>query len=512
MEENQRSPNHSNILDRAISWFSPKWGYARMAWRDAVRGAYTAGDINRSSEGWVPVNAKAEQINQAQRDFVRARTRHAERNSDIIGSVLGNKERNIVGIGFRVQPLTDDEALNVQLLEIFNDWQLPENCDVTGTQAFYEICKMIIRRHEVDGGILFIKCWGGNKRFPFQLQAREVDDLDSNGVMKYGDNAIVNGVEVDRKQKPVAYHLKVFSVDGWFTGKTERIIAKNVYALWTKILPSQIREFSPLAPAVSRVNDTEEYLDTISIKEKILASLAAFIKRALPTGNIGRNGKQTVESKDYDPQTGYKRKRITPGMLMEIQPGDDVTSVIPSGQAANTKELTSLFQRLIGAGRGLSYEATSRDMSEVNYSSARQGLLEDQKTYADDQEWLSIHFLRLVYEEVITSAVLAGTVNIPDFWQNKAKYLKHRWIEPGWNWIDPLKEASANKIAINTGQDNLGNICARAGYDWREIMEQRAKELAYKKELEEKYGIIMDSEGGKTIAVNQSGPEMGKKS
>ncbi|MGL5514818.1 MAG: phage portal protein, partial [Sporomusa sp.] len=160
MEENQRSPNNMNILDRAISWISPKLGYARMAWRNAVRGAYNAGEISRSSEGWVPVNAKAEQVNQAQRDFVRARTRHSERNSDIIGGILGIQERNVVGTGFRVQPLTGNEELDIKLADIFNDWQLPENCDVTETQSFFEICKMAIRRREVDGGILFVKCWG----------------------------------------------------------------------------------------------------------------------------------------------------------------------------------------------------------------------------------------------------------------------------------------------------------------------------------------------------------------
>lgn len=514
MEEKQRSPSESmNILDRALGFLSPKLGYARMAWRNAMRGAYNAGDVGRNSESWVPVNAKAEQINQTQRDFIRARTRHSERNSDIIAGLIGILERNIVGTGFRVQPLTDNEDLNTILAETFNEWQYPENCDVTGTQAFYEICKMNVRRTEVDGGILLVKTWGGNKRFPFQLQAREVDDLDSNGITKFGNNAVVNGIEVDSKQKPVAYHFKVFSADGWFTGKTERILAKNVFPLWRKNLPSQIREMSPLTPAIARINDTEEYLDTISVKEKILASLAAFIKRALPSGSTGRGMSAVKQSSDYDPQTGYKKKRISPGMIMDLQPGDDVTSVVPSGQAANTKELTTLFQRLVGAGQGLSYESTSRDMSEVNYSSARQGLLEDQRTYADWQEWLVIHFLRKVYEEVITSAVLAGTVVIPDFWQNKAKYLKHRWIEPGWSWIDPLKEANANKTAINTGQDNLANICARVGYDWREIMEQRAKELSFQKELEEKYGISMDLEGGKKGASikPEPSPKVGKK-
>ena len=500
IEEKQRSPD-SNFLDRAVSWFSPRLGYMRIAWRNAIRG-YNAGEVSRHSAGWTPVNAKAEQLNQPHRDFIRAKARDLERNSDIVGGPVGMMERNVVATGFRVQPNTGDDALNAQIVEAFDEWQKKQNCDVTGAQAFWEQCKMTIRRTEVDGGILFIKTYSGDSRFPLQLQAREVDDLDSSGQFRNGANAIVNGIEVDQKQKPVAYHLKCFTADGWFTGKTERILAERVIFPWRKTMPSQIREMSPLAPAINRANDAEEYLDAIGVKEKILASLSVFIKKLIPgSGTPGRGNGLTGANDEYDPKTGYKRKRVAPGMIMELQPGDSVDAVIPSGQATNAKELVSTFQRFIGAGQGLSYEATSRDMSQVNYSSARQGMLEDQRTYGDWQQWLIDHFLSEVYIEFLTSAVLAGTIKIRGFWENKSKYLRHTWIEPGWSWVDPVKETKANDMAIESGQDNLANVCARVGYNWREVLEQRAKELAYIKELEEQYGVSM-SEGGGTIVKN----------
>lgn len=488
-EENQRSPDPRNWLDRGISWLSPSWGYRRQAWRGAIRSGYNAGNISRGSEGWVPVNAKAEQVNQSSRDFMRARARDLERNSDLIGGPVGMLERNVVGTGFRLQAQTGSDDTNTKLEKVFADWQKPRNCDVTEQQAFWEMCKMAVRRTEVDGGILFRKTYGGNPRFPFQLQAREVDDLDSNGMLRFGQNVIVNGVEVDAKQKPVAYHLKVYSADGWYTGKTERVEAKHVIALWRKKLPSEVREITPLAPAISRSNDTEEYLDAVGIKEKILASLSVFIKKMIPGGTPGRG--TTASSADYDAATGYKRKKISPGMIMEMQPGDEVQSVIPTGQAANAKDLVALHQRLIGAGQGLSYESVSRDMSQVNYSSARQGLLEDQKTYEDWQQWLIDHFLSEVYTEVIISAVLAGELSLPGFWSKKGTYLNHTWVAPGWSWIDPLKEIKANELSISSGQDNLANVCARTGYDWKEVMEQRARELAFQKQLEDKYKVSL---------------------
>jgi capsid protein len=49
------------------------------------------------------VNGTAEQVDQPQRDIIRARARDLERNSDIAEAIIGPMERNIVGTGIRVQ-------------------------------------------------------------------------------------------------------------------------------------------------------------------------------------------------------------------------------------------------------------------------------------------------------------------------------------------------------------------------------------------------------------------------
>lgn len=118
-------------------------------------------------------------------------------------------------------------------------------------------------------------------------------------------------------------------------------------------------------------------------------------------------------------------------------------------------------------------------MSQVNYSSARQGLLEDQKTYFMYQKFLIDHFLTPIYESFIEAAVLAGKLDIKDFYKDKEKYLYHEWIAPGMKWIDPLKEANANRIALETNQTTLAEIAGSRGSDWKELIDQRAKEIEY---------------------------------
>lgn len=494
-----------NWLDKAIGFISPAWAYKREAWRQALRGFYDAGNVDRLNSGWVPVNATAEQADRPQRDIIRARARDLERNSDIAEAIIGPLERNVVGTGIRAQAKvlksdgTEDDELNQQIEDLWNEWCRPRNCDVTGQQSFQEMQAMAIRRMLVDGGIIFIKTYTSDGLVPFCLQAREVDDLDTslNVTPGLGRNRVVGGIEMDQYNRPVAYYLKEYTPDGFWTGKSQRIEAQRIIFLWRKTRPSQIREMSPLAKTLPRVRDVNEFVEAVSVKERILACLSVFITKQVPTGTLGRG----IVGGKTDNQSGYQQRTIAPGMIHELQPGEGIQAVQPSGQATSAKDFISTQQRLAGAGQGLSYEAVSRDMSQVNYSSARQGLLEDQRTYMMWQQFLIEHFCREVYTEFLISAVLSGQIDIPDFWQNRKRYLRHVWIAPGWSWIDPVKEVSANAKAIETGQDTLSRICAERGEDWRDVLKQRAAEIKLAQEL----GISL-SGGRKANGGNKETP------
>ena len=145
-----------------------------------------------------------------------------------------------------------------------------------------------------------------------------------------------------------------------------------------------------------------------------------------------------------------------------------------------TQSLNQML-RMIGAGQGLSYEATSRDMSQCTYSSARQGLIEDGMTYAEEDELLA-EILDEIYETFIISAVLAGAVSIPDFWNRKDEYFRHSFEKPPKDWIDPSKEATATKIALMTGQKTFKQIAAENGADWRKQIDDICEVLDYARE------------------------------
>ena len=473
-------------LDDIISFISPEWGAKREAWRQSLyeMRSYDAGDYSRGNANWRVVNQSAEYTDKYSRDNVRARARDLERNSDMMNSVIGAYKRNVIGGGYILQAKTGSDELNDSIETAWKKWCKKQNCDVTGTQSFTQMMRMCMKRKKIDGGILIVKRYTSDGFLPFKLQTFEVDELDSSQMTPQNiGNKVVGGIELNEFNRPAGYWIRQYPVDNLALTTPVYIEAKDVIFLYTKHRPSQIREMSDMSPTITRIRDANEFMVAVSVKERIAACLSVFIKKTIPTTGIGR-GIGVGQGSLHD----YQGKSITPGMIKELNAGDEIQVVNPAGQATDAASYIKLQQRLVGAGQGISYEATSRDMSESNYSSTRQGIIEDEMTYAEEKEMLT-EVMDEIFETFVISLWLSGNIQIKDFWKNKDKYLDHTWIIAPKKWIDPQKEANANRIALNTGQKTFKQIAAEQGKDWKEQIEEIADVLDYARE----FGIDMGS-------------------
>lgn len=477
-------------LDNIISFISPEWGAKREAWRQSLyeMRSYDAGDYSRGNSNWRVTNQSAEYTDKYSRDNVRARARDLERNSDMMNSVIGAYKRNVIGGGYILQSKTGSDELNDVIESAWRKWCKKQNCDVTGTQSFTQMMRMCMKRKKIDGGILIVKRYTSDGFLPFKLQTFEVDELDSSQMTPQNiGNKVVGGIELNEFNRPVGYWIRQYPVDNLALTTPVYIEAKDVIFLYTKHRPSQIREMSDMSPTITRIRDANEFMVAVSVKERIAACLSVFIKKTIPTTGIGR-GIGVGQGSLHD----YQGKSITPGMIKELNAGDEIQVVNPAGQATDAASYIKLQQRLVGAGQGISYEATSRDMSESNYSSTRQGIIEDEMTYAEEKEMLT-EVMDEIFETFVISLWLSGNIQIKDFWKNKDKYLDHTWIIAPKKWIDPQKEANANRIALNTGQKTFKQIAAEQGKDWKEQIEEIADVLAYAREFGiDMGGVIFD--------------------
>ena len=82
-----------------------------------------------------------------------------------------------------------------------------------------------------------------------------------------------------------------------------------------------------------------------------------------------------------------------------------------------------------------------------------------------------------LYYRFDVAAVLAGVIDLPNFFDLREFYTAVRWVPQGWDWIDPENEVKAAKDSIDAGLTTHAQVIESSGQgDWRNVFIQREKE------------------------------------
>ena len=180
---------------------------------------------------------------------------------------------------------------------------------------------------------------------------------------------------------------------------------------------------------------------------------------------------------------GQLIESLEPGMIKHLMPGESITSFNPQRPGSSFEPFVERILKAISAALGLPYELVAKDFSKTNYSSARAALLEARRYFKMRQEWLSRKLCQPVWEMLLEEAYLRGEVRAETFYENQRYWTSASWIAPGWEWVDPLKEAQAAEVGLRNGIVTYSDLYAQSGKDWEESFDQRKREQAKLKEL-----------------------------
>jgi capsid protein len=167
-------------------------------------------------------------------------------------------------------------------------------------------------------------------------------------------------------------------------------------------------------------------------------------------------------------------------MIEYLKPGEDIKFNAPAAAGGYREYLTTELQG-IGAGVDVPYELLSGDLSLVNYSSYRAGML-GFRNAIEAFRWLTLipMYCRPTWRRFIDTLVLIG--KLPE-----ANY-SVQWTAPKFESVDPLKDAMAELKKIRTGTLTLPEAIAQNGYD----PEKQLLEIKRVNELLDEYQIILD--------------------
>jgi lambda family phage portal protein len=255
---------------------------------------------------------------------------------------------------------------------------------------------------------------------------------------------------------------------------SQPVPADQVMHTYNILRPGQVRGVPWLAPVMLALRDLDDYRDAERMRKKTEACLAGIVTRPEGSGGLPLGAKST------DPKTGNTLERMYPGMIEYLKPGEDIKFNAPTVAGGYREYLMTELQG-VGAGVDVPYELLSGDLSNVNYSSYRAGML-GFRNAIDAFRWLTLipMYCRPTWRRFIDTLVLIG--KLPE-----ANY-SVQWTAPKFESVDPLKDAMAELKRIRTGTLTLSEAIAQNGYD----PEKQLLEIRRINDLLDEYAIILD--------------------
>jgi lambda family phage portal protein len=231
-----------------------------------------------------------------------------------------------------------------------------------------------------------------------------------------------------------------------------------------------------------RMRDLDGYDDAELLRKKIEACFAAFVVQ-----NNGADGPilGNVVSNSESGGKNSQPKRIEqfrPGMIEYLHPGEDVRFGNPSSDG-NYESYERVQLHAIAAGLGITYEQLTGDLSQVNYSSLRAGLLEF-RSLIEMLRW-QVFIPKVcapVWRRFIERAFIAGAISKVDYAVG--------WTPPKFEMIDPLKDAQADTLMMRNGTLTIKEAIARHGFD----PEPQLQEIANTAQKLDEFGLVLDSD------------------
>lgn len=427
--------------------------------------------------------------------LLRNRCREAERNNPYIRRYLQTLQTNVIGAnGITVQvrgrnPNGDfDTNGNASIENEWYKWGQRGNCTVDGKLSWKDCQNLVIKTLARDGEVLIYRVRDKTLKYGYALQFIEADHLDHeyNGRSSNG-NYIRMGVEVNQAGKPVAYH--VFSshphdLNGVGSERKRlRILAEDMFHIFETERAGQTRGVPRLSNILMRLHMLSGYEEAEIVAARAAASKMAFLTR--PEDN-------SAEYVGDDKEGTNVVSDLQAGSVEILPNGWGVQEFDPQHPVSQFGEFVKSCLRGVASGLGISYVTLANDLEGVNYSSIRQGALEDREHFKDLQKFVIEHFVEPVFNEWLFLAMTKGVIPsaIPNGkplpFETYEKFKNATIFRPrGWSWIDPESETNALIKAIDNKIGTRQDAVENSGRDVEEVFQQIKSE----EELAQSYGI-----------------------
>lgn len=458
-----------NWFDRLIGTISPSALNKRLVARknnELITRQYDAAK-NVSSGGVQRNNKNAnKEINSALAP-IRENARELVRNMPVAAKAVSVISNETISWGIEPTIKHDDKAKEAKVRAAFKEWS--KNCGVDGAN-FYTLQSQVMTAMIVDGESILREAIIDGK---VKLHLLEADYIatKTNDLRLDEKHRLINGVALDEYDRPQAYMLhKNHPIYNDKDNTVSAVPASQVIHVFKKDRPGQNRGVSWFAPVLISIKQLDQIHYTALIRQQLASSLTAIVVKEKNEINALAENERFQE--DW---------ALTPGSVMRLNPGESVTvPQIPNETGFDVQARNTM--RLIASGLGMTYEALSSDLSQVNFSSARIGHLSFKKNI-DSWRYHTIipQFCDKAFQFFIKDCQIRGI---------DTTGVQVEWTPPAHTMVDVQAETNAMKDSIRSGLMTYPQALKEYGFD----PEGHLKEIAQSNAKLDEAGIILDSD------------------
>lgn len=440
--------------------FLGKWfERARQAVR-VVRGRYDAArttDDNRrhwaEADGLSASAANSPDVRQK----LRNRSRYEFDNNGYCNGLIVSLARDMIGTGPRLSIL--DESIARAIEDAWQEWA--ETVNLVGDLT------TMVQAKKRDGEAFAILVTGeGDYRSPVRLRLR-LAEADQVATPNWTWVQKVDGIELDASGRPAYYHvLKYHPGDSlWYgalPGEYDRVPAEQMLHWFRRDRPGQYRGVPETTPSLGLYAQLRRYTLAVLTAAETAADFSALVETDGPAA-------ETVD---------WLSLEIDRGMMMTLPAGARIKQLQAEQPTTTYKDFKREILTEIGRPHHTPYNTVSGDSSSYNYSSARLDSLLYRSALRVERD----SFRRAVLDRVFR-AWLDEALMIPDYLPAGAQRARWVWYWPGYESVDPNKDAQADTERLTNGTATLAEILGEYGQDWRAFLRQRGVEVALMREL-----------------------------
>ena len=470
-------------FDRAIGVVAPRAALRRVLARQslgALSRGYDGAAKGRRTDGWRAAGTSADSEVAIAGALLRDRMRDLVRNNPHAAKAVSVLVNNIVGSGIIPRAASGNEKLDAQANKLWASWAA--QCDADG-QLDFDGLQTLACRQMIEAGEVLLRRRprrpGDGLDVPLQLQLLEADMLDAGRNGDLGDGGrVVQGIEFDPIGRRRAYWLFAQHPGDSVVTTRRRIDSAAVPA--TDILHlyekqrMQVRGVPWGTPVMRALRDLDDWTQAELVRKKTEACVVGIV--------LGADEAEQGIAPSVVDADGNRVEQFEPGLIAYARGGKDIRFNQPATTAGVGEWLRGQLH-IVAAGFRMPYELLTGDLSQVNYSSIRAGLVEFRRLI-DAVQWQIFvpGFCQPSWDWFTAQAWAAGHLAQPK--------IAVEWQPPRFEAVDPLKDAMADLLAMRSGTMTLAQAIARQGHNPDAVL----AEIAAMNAKIDTLGLILDSD------------------